>query len=88
MAQSRKYGSPMISLTYREAVAVTPSDNTSLTLVADALYIGGTGQVTLVTQGGSTVAFSAVPAGTVLPVSASRVNNTATNATAIVALYL
>lgn len=69
-----------------DAVAVTPSDSTNLTVNARALYIGVTGDVTLVTINGNAVLFKAVAVG-ILPVGCSRVNNTATTATNIVALY-
>lgn len=70
------------------AVAVTPHDTTLLpTGVTRALYIGVTGDVTvLMADGGTAVLFKAVPVG-VLPVRVQRVNSTGTTATNIVALY-
>ncbi len=68
------------------AVAVTPSDSTNLTVAAKALYVGVTGDVTVVTTNGDTTTFVAVPAGSVLPVQCTRVNSTLTTATSIVAL--
>lgn len=68
------------------AAAVTPSDSTILN--ARALYVGGAGNVAVMPLEGSTaVTFTAVPAGTILPVSCARVMSTNTTATAIVALY-
>lgn len=68
------------------AFAVTPDDNASLTGVR-SLYIGGSGNIAVVTRGRTTaVTFTAVPAGTILPVQAVKVNSTNTTATAIVAL--
>ena len=75
-----------------KARSVTKSDSTIVN--ARALYVGGAGDVAVVpledatSKGGSgtTVTFSAVPAGTILPVSCERVMN-ATTATLIVALY-
>lgn len=67
------------------AVAVTPSDTVNLTNEARSLYIGVTGDVTAVVRG-VTVLFKAVPVG-ILPVRVTRVNNTNTTATNIVALY-
>lgn len=72
------------------AVAVTPSDTVDLTSPAKALYVGVTGDVTVIPLGsGAAVTFPAVPAGTILPVECRRVNATNTAATAgeIVALY-
>lgn len=68
------------------AAAVTPNDNTDLTYTARALYIGGAGNVAVITQDGQTVTFTAVPVGSFLPVKVSRVLSTGTTATNIVAL--
>ena len=62
--------------------AVTPSDATVLDF--HALYVGGTGTVSIDhTEGGTAVAYTLVPAGTILPISGVRVN-AATTASAIV----
>lgn len=67
------------------AAAVTPSDST--VVAARALYIGGAGDLAIKCQAGdTTVTFSAVPAGTIIPVAAYNVM-AATTATSIVALY-
>lgn len=72
---------------YSTAIAVTPSDATDFTSGrCDAIYVGGAGNITAIV-GGSAVLFTAVPVGTVLRISATRVNSTATTATAMVALY-
>lgn len=68
------------------AAAVTPSDGTDLAVVARALYVGGTGDLTLITTQGETVQFKSVPVG-VLPVMTARVKSTGTTATFIVALW-
>lgn len=72
--------------------AVTPSDSidfatTSLTSLTRALYVGGAGNVVAVMSDGTAVTFTAVPAGTVLPIRCKRVNSTNTTATAIVRLW-
>lgn len=72
---------------YNHAAAVTPSDSTDLTNAAAALWVGGAGAVAVITAGGETVTFSAVAAGTLLPVACSRVKSTGTTATLVVALY-
>ena len=70
------------------AAEVTPDDDNDLTRVATrALYIGGDGNISVVMSGGGTVAFSGLPAGTILPVRVDRVRSTGTTATGIVALY-
>jgi len=72
---------------HRDGFAVTPSDTLDLPFLAAGLWVGGVGAVTLVTPYGTTLTFTAVPAGTFLPMCASRVNATGTTATLLVALY-
>ena len=61
--------------------AVTPSDSTVLSF--KALWVGGAGDVSIdFTEGGTAVVFTGVPAGTMLPISGTRVN-AATTATSI-----
>jgi len=69
-----------------DAFAITPSDGADLAQVVRALYIGGAGSISLVTRAGSTVAFTGLAAGTVLPVRAARVRATGTTATGLVGL--
>lgn len=71
----------------RRAVAVTPNDSTDLANVTRAIYVGGAGAIVLITQGGDTVTFSAVPVGTTLWVAAARIKSTSTTATNILALW-
>lgn len=73
-----------------EALAVTPSDSDAdWDPVPRGLYIGGAGDVTVKMMGsnGNVVTFTAVPAGTILPIRARRVNSTGTTATAIVRIW-
>lgn len=70
-----------------DAGAVTPSDSTNLTRTARALYVGGAGNVVVITASGTAVTFTNVQAGSIIPVRARRVNSTNTTATNIVALY-
>lgn len=67
--------------------AVTPSDTVDFDDLARALYVGGAGNVVAVRHDGTTVTFTGVQAGTVLPIAVRRVNSTSTTATSIVALY-
>lgn len=66
---------------------VAPSDTVNF---ADgtcrALYVGTTGNITAVMANGTVQLFSNVPVG-ILPIQVSRINNTATTASNIVALY-
>lgn len=69
-------------------VAVTPSDSANLAEVSRALWVGGAGNIAILADEDSVaVLISGVPAGTVLPIRARRVNSTNTTATLIVALY-
>jgi len=70
-----------------KAVAVTPSDSTNLSFDARALYVGTGGNVVVVFPDNSTVTFTNVQSGSILPVIAKRVNSTSTTASNIVALY-
>lgn len=69
------------------ATAVTPSDSTDLAFTSRALYVGGAGNLVVTMAGGGDVTFSAVPAGSILPIRVSRVKATTTTATSIVNLY-
>lgn len=69
-------------------LAVTPSDSVNFTKgPCRGLYVGVTGDVNIYMIDTTSVTFSAVPAGTILPVAALRVNSTSTTATSIVALF-
>ena len=68
--------------------AVTPNDSTDLSLgTCRAIYVGGDGNISIVDGAGSTVVFSGLTAGSILPVQTARINATATTATTLVALY-
>jgi hypothetical protein len=69
---------------YATAAAVTPSDTTAVSF--RGVWVGGAGNLAVVTEGGNTVTFTAVPAGTLLPVAVKAVNATNTTATNIVGL--
>lgn len=51
------------------------------------LYVGGTGNVSVVTIGGDIIVFNGVPAGTTLPIQVLRLRATGTTATLINALW-
>ena len=87
MSQERKFAQPTLPLTYREAVAVTPDNTNTLSVIADAIFVGGAGTVALVTAAGTSTTFT-VAASTLLPLAVTQVKSTGTNSTGIVALYL
>lgn len=71
----------------RNAAAVTTSDTADLGFVTKALYIGVSGDVTVIMAGGGTaVTLKSVPVGW-LSIRVSRVKATGTTATNIVALW-
>lgn len=71
---------------YNLYAAVTPSDTVNFVTQPEALYVGGAGNLVAVLPDNTTVTFTGVTAGSVLPIRCKRVNNTNTTATAIVAL--
>lgn len=70
---------------FARAASVTPSDTTNQT--GSGLHVGGAGAVSLVTEGGDTVTFSGLTAGTVLYVRFTQVRATGTTATLLVRLW-
>lgn len=70
-----------------DAFTITPSDATNYTQGgARGLYIGGSGNVSLVTPQGSVVSLVGVVTGTVLNIRSVRINSTGTTATNLVGL--
>jgi len=65
---------------------VTTSDSTALVGVR-GLWVGGAGIINVLAQGDTAPVQLTVPAGTLLPIFASKVYATSTTATLIVALY-
>lgn len=67
-----------------DAEAVTKSDVTRFS--PSVIYVGVTGDVSVVTSQGTTVVFTAVPAGAVVPVRVIGVNS-ATTASSMVRIF-
>lgn len=67
--------------------AVTPSDTTQFAYTTRALYVGGSGNISLLSEAGDTVTLVGVTAGSVLPIRINRVNSTNTTATNMVAFF-
>jgi len=70
---------------YRRAAAVTTSDTADNPGMA--LYVGGAGNVALITEGGDTVTFTAPPVGSIIPIRFTNVKATGTTATLLVRLW-
>ncbi|MEM7685933.1 MAG: hypothetical protein ACFB03_09465 [Paracoccaceae bacterium] len=69
-----------------DAISVTPSDSNDLTFTSRALYVGVSGDLRVLTAGGSTVTFTNVAEG-LLPMRVSRVLSSGTTAADIVAIW-
>jgi hypothetical protein len=77
---------PTATVSY-DGAAITPSDTVDLPAPARAIFVGGAGNIVLVTLGGTTLTFQGLLAGQILPVAASRVRATSTTATNLIALF-
>lgn len=77
--------SPSYPMFPEDAAAITPSNTTDLDQFS-VVYVGGTGDVKVTTAQGTTVTFSNVPSGSVLPVRVRRVWADST-ATLMVAVF-
>lgn len=69
------------------AFAIVPSNTVDLDYATRAIYVGGDGNITLVTIKNETVTLVGVKAGSILPISVKRVNASLTTATNLVGLY-
>lgn len=69
------------------SAVIAPSDVSDLSFMTRFIYVGGTGTLTVIDASGNTTLFSGIPAGTILPIRASRVKATGTSATLLVALW-
>ncbi len=72
----------------RDAVAIVPSDSAEQgPPILSGVYVGGAGDVTLVTEVGTTTTFKAAPVGATIFCRARLVKATGTTATNLVGLY-
>jgi hypothetical protein len=75
------------------ALAVTPSDTGALSaaglpVISRGIYVGGGGHINVVMAlNSATVVFSSVAGGSLLPIRVTRVQNSGTTATGIVAVW-
>jgi hypothetical protein len=82
------WGGEIASAASAEAATISDDSADNFSREADALYVGtGGGDVAVVLPGGTAVTFTAVPAGTILPVRAIRINSTNTTATDVLGLF-
>jgi len=71
----------------RGGFAVTASDSVDLPRETRAVYVGSSGDLSVVLVDGSTVILAGLLAGSLVPVRATRVKATGTTATLLVGLY-
>lgn len=69
------------------AAVITKSDTVVISPPLRGVYIGGTGNLNVRMIGGTTVLFSGLPAGALLPIMVDQILSTNTTATLIVGLY-
>lgn len=72
---------------YGNAAVLAPHDSTDFANEIQALYVGGTGNITGVLPDDTTVLISAIPVGTILPIRLKRINATGTTATLLVGFW-
>jgi hypothetical protein len=70
-----------------DGAAIVPSDDAALGHVTRAIWVGGAGALRVRMLGGGVVTLGEVPAGTLLPLRATRVFSTGTTATGLVGLW-
>jgi hypothetical protein len=68
------------------AASINPSDTVDLASPARSIYVGTTGNLSVIMYGGQTVTLNSVPVG-VLPIQVKRVLATGTTAGNLVALW-
>jgi len=86
-AEDQATGMQHKTLPPNRGATITPHDTNELGYVTNAIWIGGDGNVKLVTEGGDTVTLTAAKAGSLIPVRAKQVFSTLTTATNLVALW-
>lgn len=74
-------------LSARNAALVTPNNDTDLTAMTRAVFVGTGGNLAVVMAGGQTVVLPTIPSGAFLPICVSRIRSTSTTATNIVAFW-
>lgn len=77
----------IFTATAQAYVIYSMSPQTSMGNPGCYLYVGGTGNVAVVTDGGDIITFNGVPAGTTLPIQVTRLRATGTTATLVNALW-
>ena len=77
----------IFTTTSQTYVVYQESPQTGLGNTGCFLYVGGTGNVSVITIGGDQITFNGVPAGTTLPIQVLKLRATGTTATNVNALW-
>lgn len=85
------YGAPDFNVSFippaSHAFGVTPHNTNELIHQTRGIYIGGAGNVTLVTVDGDTVTFVGMATGIIHPIRAKIIKASGTSATSIVGVW-
>lgn len=87
MADNFRTYKPGLDSPASDGEAVTPSDSVDLVNVSRAIYVGGDGNISVITNGGTTLTLAGALAGTTIPIRVSRIRATGTTAVNLVALF-
>ena len=68
-------------------LAITPSDAAELEYLVRGIYVGGAGDLTVMTLGGTIGVFVGVTAGSIIPVLAIKVYSTGTSASNLLGMF-
>lgn len=80
------FGAPTSAGPGMDGFSITPSDSTNFASMVRCIYVGVTGDVSLVTSQGTNLVFKSCPAGLFIPVCSIRVNNTNTTAAGLIGI--
>jgi len=86
-AEDQSTGMQHKTLPPNRAAAITPHATNELSYVTNAIWVGGAGNLQIVTEGGDEVILVGATVGSLIPVRAKRVISTSTTATNLVALW-
>jgi len=79
-----KFESTSLTSPARGAFTITPANDTDLSEPTRAIYVGGTGHISVTMFSGDEVVFNSVQAGSFLPIRVKRVKSTGTTATNLI----
>lgn len=80
------FSSSNISGPALDGFVITPSNTVNFNTMARGIYVGGAGDIGLVTSQGTVLTFIGLTAGSILPIVCIRVNITNTTATSLIGL--